>query len=385
MKLRKVLVLLVLAAVAAGCASTERKTAQLEAELDEITALWSGDFAGEATMPGADEKSAIMHRITPMLAPQFGERVFLYQLHGESADGPMLQQKVFAFDTNPSRVENQMRAWVFAADDFDAGIGAEPTKWRSLGPLDLKGFPDACAFRWRESRSGFFARVSAKDCRFASVAFGRAIRPDMTYELSRDALTWDETLRSDDGDLLASTGEPLTAARVGPVVAVRWDFYVVQGETFAQIRRDLAERIAVDTDGEARDSKTEWDVSWTIGRSETETGCAVDGVDVRIYVSHLLPRLDGRESLPAEVSDAWDAYIDALLTHELRHRRLAVEAARALEARLLQLPEAAGCEQLLAAADNIATDLTGVARRRERQFDATARERLNFRTYELLR
>lgn len=385
MKLAKVSVLLLLAAVTVGCASTELKTARLDTELDEITALWSGDFAGEATLPGADDKTKIVHRIAPILAPQFGERVFLYQLHSESAEGPLLQQKVFAFDSNPSRTENRMRAWVFAPDRLDAAIGAEPEKWRALRPVDLKDFPDSCAFRWRESRAGFSARVSAKECRFASQAFGQAVRPDMSYGLTRDSLTWDETLSADGGESLASTGGPLTATRVGPVVAVRWGFYAVQGDTFAQIRRDLSERIAVDTDGEARDSRTEWDVRWSIGRSETETGCAVDGVEVRIDVSHLLPRLDGRNTLPTDVNDAWDAYTHALLEHELRHRRLAVEAARALEVRLLGMPESATCEQLSVAADDIAADLTGIARHRERQFDATARERLNFATYEFLR
>ncbi|MGI9342198.1 MAG: DUF922 domain-containing protein, partial [Gammaproteobacteria bacterium] len=159
----------------------------------------------------------------------------------------------------------------------------------------------------------------------------------------------------------------------------------VQGDTFAQIRRDLSERIAADTDGEARESRTEWDLRWSIGRSETEFGCAVDSVDVRLDVSHLLPRLEARNSLPAEVKDAWDAYADTLLEHELRHRRLAVEATRALEMRLLGMPDSTTCERLSAAADDIAADLTGVARRRERQFDATARERLNFATYEILR
>ncbi|MGI9342636.1 MAG: DUF922 domain-containing protein, partial [Gammaproteobacteria bacterium] len=326
MKLVKVSIPLLLAAVAVGCASPERKTAGLDAELDEITALWSGDFAGEATMPGADDKTTIVHRIVPILAPQFGERVFLYQLHRESAAGPLLQQKIFAFDTNPSRAENRMRAWVFAPDRVDAAVGSEPADWRAMQPGELKDFPESCAFRWRETRAGFSGRVSAKDCRFASRAFGQAIRPDMSYGLTRNSLTWDETLSADDGESLVSTGGPLTAARVGPVVAVWWEFYAVQGDTFAQIRRDLSERIAVDTDGEARESRTEWNLRWSIGRSETEIGCAVDGVEVRLDVSHLLPRLDARNSLPAEVKDAWDAYADTLLEHELRHRRLAVEA-----------------------------------------------------------
>jgi len=346
---------------------------QLDTELEEITALWSGDFAGEATMPGADDKTAIVHRITSILAPQFGERVFLYQLHSESAEGPLLQQKVFAFDTDPSRTENRMRAWVFAPDRMDAGIRAEPAKWRALQPGDLKDFPDPCAFRWRESRAGFAARVSAKECRFASQAFGQAIRPDMSYGLTRDALTWDETLSSDDGESLVSTGGPLTATRVGPVIEIRWQAFDVRGDSFAEIRRDLVRQSPVVADGETRDARTDWNVSWNVATVEMDTGCGVGPVAVRVDVSTLLPRLRDRGALSDDVNAAWDLYMDASLIHALRHRRFAVEAARTIRTRLSRLPQAATCEALRVDADRVAAGVIDVARRRDRQFDTTTR------------
>jgi len=373
MKVSTVSMSLLCLALGAGCASVERNTARLDEDLDAITRVWSGEFAGEATVPPEGEVAAIFHRIVSIQAPQFGDRVFFYQLCRDDVDGPILQQKIFAFDTDPLRTANRMRAWVLSREQFDPAFAATPANWRRLLPNQLMSFPEACAFRWRETKGGYAGSVSAKECEFDSRAFGQPVRPDMSYEISAAALVWTETLSAADGTVLASTDGSRSAQRIGPIIDVRRNYYDVQGMSAMEIRRDLYARSPVFAHGDIRDAQTDWIVAWEIDWSESETGCRVDGVSTTVEISYLLPRLQNWQSLPAELRAEWDDYMDALLRHELRHHHFAVDAARKIESVLSDLREHDTCDAAAEEAERIAGNVIQTARRRERQYDDTTR------------
>lgn len=367
--------LLLASALAAGCASVEQKTAGLDAELDEITRLWPGLYGGEVDLPRSTEPgpTAIFHRIDSIRAPQFGERVYFYQLIRDEPGGQVMQQKVFAFDTDPLRDRNMMRAWVLAPDQFDPGFAATPTRWQRLLPEQLMDFPEACAFVWRQTKAGIAGTVSAQECRYDSRAFGGSVSADMTYEISADALIWGETLTGPDDAVLATSGGPLRAVRIGPVLDVRRSYYDVQGASVMEIRRDLYAKSPIEADGEIRDARTDWVVRWNIESVEAETGCSVAGVSTTVGIAYLLPRLTQPDSVSAELQGEWDAYIAALLTHELRHQQFAIDAARKIEALLPDLPERETCQVLSEEAERIAGNVIQSAQRRERQYDYTTR------------
>ncbi len=376
MKLRPVLSAWMLVSIAvAGCASVERGNDRLERELDDITRLWSGRYVGLATLPAAvgGGTSRIIHEIASIDAPQFGERVFSYMLRRDAHDGPILQQKIFSFDTDPARERNRMRAWVFSREQFDPALAGTPTTWRELQPGQLMGFPVGCTFGWRRTRSGFTGAVSSKDCQFDSRSFAQSVRAEMSYDIDTDALIWTETLSGADGGVLATTGGALRAERVGPVVDVRREAYRVRGAAAAEVRRDLYASTPIVVDGEPRDALTSWSIVWDAAWEESESSCRVGAVSTSVTIFSQLPRLANRGTVSPEVLAAWDDYVAELLRQELRQRQFAVAAALRIEASLADLSEYPACEPAAAAAERLAREMIGNARRRALQYDYATR------------
>ncbi|MGI9329579.1 MAG: hypothetical protein ACR2QB_02600 [Gammaproteobacteria bacterium] len=186
-----------------------------DGELSELLALFPGVYAGTAPVPGAPDgrTQEIFHKIAPIDASQFGARSFYYQLSVGGPDGQPLQQKIFAFKTNPTRPGNRMRAWIFSPGQEAPNLEQRPDSWFYLEAAKLMSFPDGCTFRWRRIAGGFEGVVKADDCTFQSERFGQAVSPDMRYAVFADRLEWQETLYGPDRKVLVSTGANLIALR----------------------------------------------------------------------------------------------------------------------------------------------------------------------------
>jgi hypothetical protein len=184
-------------------------------ELTDLLELLPGIYAGTAPVPGARDgrTQEIFHKIAPIDASQFGARAFYYQLSVGGPDGQPLQQKIFAFKTNPNRPGNRMRAWVFSPGQEAPNLEQRPDSWFYLEAARLMSFPDGCAFRWKRVPGGFEGLVKRERCTFQSEGFGKAVSPNMRYAVFPDRLEWEETLYGPDGKILVSTGGNLIATR----------------------------------------------------------------------------------------------------------------------------------------------------------------------------
>ena len=203
---------LVLIAFTSSCAVLAPET---DRELGALLDLLPGVYVGTAPVPGATDGSTqtIYHKIAEIDASQFGGRSFYYQLSTGGPGGPPLQQKIFAFKTNPMRSGNYMRAWILSPGQEEPNLEQRPERWFYLEPSEFMSFPDKCAFRWERAGKGFEGVVSSDKCAFESKGFGQKIRPDMRYAVFADRFEWEETLRNTDGDVLVSTGGNLIAER----------------------------------------------------------------------------------------------------------------------------------------------------------------------------
>jgi hypothetical protein len=89
----------------------------LDAELTKITSLLTGRYAGSMADPldPTDGKTIrLHHKIVPIEAPQFGQRVFYHQISRDAVDSLQpTQQKIYVFDLDPARKRNRMRSFVF--------------------------------------------------------------------------------------------------------------------------------------------------------------------------------------------------------------------------------------------------------------------------------
>lgn len=212
---RSSLQLLVASVLLVGCAKPAESIAPtIDRQLSDLLELLPGQYAGDAPkrmIPGA-EMQRLVHRIRPVNAPQFGERVLYYQVTRDTVEGPILQAKVFLFATEADRQANTMRALVLEPSQAESLRSGDPADWRSLSPDRLMSFPETCHFTWTRLESGFLGEGSGK-CSYDSKAFGQTIRPEMRYRITNDAFEFEETLLGEDGSAIVTTGGPLVAQR----------------------------------------------------------------------------------------------------------------------------------------------------------------------------
>lgn len=210
--LRYMLGFVVSTCLVAGCAQSEK---QLDLELAALLQVLPGTYAGEA--PNAfspdREMQTTFHKIAPIDAPQFGEKVFYYQLSTESADGPAMQMKVFVFDSAPDRAANHMSAYIFMPGQAVGNLEKDTDRVAALEPAELMSFPLECAFKWSPVDGGFEGVVHSSDCAYPSQAFKQTVRPAMTYRILGDRFEMDETLYGEDMSVIITTDGALPASR----------------------------------------------------------------------------------------------------------------------------------------------------------------------------
>ena len=171
----------------------------LDAQLTRITTLLTGRYAGsivDPLDPAGGKMIRLHHKIVPIEAPQFGQKVFYHQISRDAVDSLQpTQQKIYVFDLDPARKLNRMRSFVFYPKSGYANLERDPVALRQLQPQQLMSFPPGCEINWSEETDEvFFARVRLGDCRYESVAFKQAILPLLTYRVSRNAFAIEDVL-----------------------------------------------------------------------------------------------------------------------------------------------------------------------------------------------
>ena len=136
----------------------------LERELRELLDVLPGYYSGEVRDPSdptGTRRMTLFHKIVRIEAPQFGETVFYHQISRDGFDSLRpAQQKIYAFDRNPTRRDNRMRSWVFYPNQQAGNLERSPTAIAALQADSLMNFPPECAIRWqRGEQANFIARV----------------------------------------------------------------------------------------------------------------------------------------------------------------------------------------------------------------------------------
>jgi len=196
----------------------------LDAELSRIMALLPGRYAGSIVDPFAPSSGKMIrlhHKIVPIEAPQFGQKVFYHQISRDAVDSLQpTQQKIYVFDLDPARKRNRMRSFVFYPKSGYANLERDPVALRQLQPQQLMSFPPGCEINWSEETGEvFFARVRLGDCRYDSVAFKQAILPLLTYRVSREAFAIEDVLHDANRKPLYPSVGLASAARLPSTLA----------------------------------------------------------------------------------------------------------------------------------------------------------------------
>lgn len=112
---------------------------------------------------------------------------------------------------------------------------------------------------------------------------------------------------------------------------------------------------------------TRWFIRWNYRwREETGGRCRITEVKTTLHVDMTLPELD---DATAGARRQFDTYVRLLREHEDGHRRIARDAAHAVDSAILTLRPMASCKLLSRAANQLGQSILQDTRRIERQYD----------------
>lgn len=114
----------------------------------------------------------------------------------------------------------------------------------------------------------------------------------------------------------------------------RTDTYPVSGRNAAEIRSGLnrAGPLSV-ADGRRFDALTSWGLKWTLHYKRSGNGCSLDDATIFLDIVVLLPELTESPELLPRTLTTWQAYRQALETHEMGHVENQRQGASALQSK----------------------------------------------------
>lgn len=162
---------------------------------------------------------------------------------------------------------------------------------------------------------------------------------------------------------------------------VQWvtNYYSVQGDSFRDIRRSIAQARPW-RDG--FDADTRWEVTWNYRLAGNAEGCRVTSASTVTKITTTMPRWTSATNASLEMKQHWTRYYTNLLQHEAGHGRLALAAAAEVRRALENMGAHGSCQELRQAIATRANAVLADYRRREEEYD---RQTNHGRTIELPR
>ncbi len=107
-------------------------------------------------------------------------------------------------------------------------------------------------------------------------------------------------------------------------------------------------------------------VKWNYWWKQRRGYCKINRVKIKVTISYTLPELNTDSN---DVKQVWAKYYPALLLHENGHGQIAIDAAKEIETKLLQLPGSHSCEQLSEQANASAKRILELAKPKHQDYD----------------
>ncbi|BCS53566.1 DUF922 domain-containing protein [Geobacter sp. SVR] len=128
----------------------------------------------------------------------------------------------------------------------------------------------------------------------------------------------------DDQDLYRST-HPAVEKKLR--VKENYKYYDIQGESAADLRRQMRQNGTKWNDGKVYAALTTWDISYDYDIASENGRYSLASVTTDIDIVFHLPRRLDSVAVSKELSGQWSDYMEHLNVHEMGHRDLAVKSA----------------------------------------------------------
>jgi len=147
--------------------------------------------------------------------------------------------------------------------------------------------------------------------------------------------------------------------------------YPVTGRSPGAIRESMnAARPTIEVDGERHDARTGW-IYQTRWQSGPDHACLPATATVTVVLRMVLPDLTTRDQLSPPEKAGWDAYFEALVTHERNHGRIVVAGQEQMQAAMRASPT---CEAMNAMIQTTSAEVRAASEEYDRQTDHGRRE-----------
>jgi hypothetical protein len=137
------------------------------ASVSDLASLFEGEFT---TLPdggsGAAQPTHVLYNLAKRVqVPSLGQEVVYAEQHEKSPEGPMLWQRLYAFQLDTDQGLIVMTPYDFANGQQLTGAYSDPTPLAKLAPTALKQQPDGCVVLWRHAESGFEGVLKPGSCK----------------------------------------------------------------------------------------------------------------------------------------------------------------------------------------------------------------------------
>ncbi len=169
--------------------------------------------------------------------------------------------------------------------------------------------------------------------------------------------------------LAACVRDNISTEGLKPEVSKNYVYYKIGGTTAQELRGQMDK---FDTSHKFRghhDAYTQWDANWSYPYSEIDSSCTTGPVKVGVTITFTFPKWNIPEHASPELVDRWNAYLDALQTHEGGHTEIAIDAGREIFRALTALPAYPSCRELEQAADDTGQRILEQFRQQEIEYD----------------
>lgn len=161
---------------------------------------------------------------------------------------------------------------------------------------------------------------------------------------------------------------PPTSAE--PQIKETLAYYDVAGNTSQELRDELNRIGPFDKDGRQFDSMTRWYVNWRYKYNRTDESCGIDGVTTEAKVNIILPRIGPNATVPADLRQTFERFVDALLVHGRGHGKIGIDIAGRIEEGIARLPAERTCERMGQVANAYGREQIQEANRQGATYDA---------------
>ena len=128
-----------------------------------------------------------------------------------------------------------------------------------------------------------------------------------------------------------------SASHAEPEVKTTYNFYEVFGASSFDLNRQLIKKSPVRHNGKVLQGDTQWKIDYYYECKDKDGYWYVDRVVTTVDIQFTLPKWGDYRRAHRDEQKKWDDYYRALLEHEYGHKDIAINAARAIEDRLLNM------------------------------------------------